>query len=593
MSNNSAWQKQSIKYLEDKTAKLGGARDVQRELVEIVCDTVENGGQVLVEAPTGSGKSYAELIPAICDDATPSKRWLFVTATNSLSNQLVNKDLPYLTARKNLYGVYKAVNNYVCPAKLSVASGVNKPLFDWAKKTGGDRYAAPHHSKREWAQISTSKAGCKGFDVCAFRNDCTAAVNSRQANKAKIVVTSQATLGAMLGSGKDFLGEFDVIVSDEVHELPAYLRESLTGRLNKNFLNSFNNHVVRLERSGYGRVDKDLVELVRGITNKAISDTSGKYPDPKIFVPVINALSMHLDSIKESRIFKEIVEESREVSRFIDVFRTLSNTGDDWVRWVDNGYHCGPLTIDKQFQYFLSGKSFIGLSATVDSFVGLELGVRDVRFCQPVFDPNNLSIVIPSGFPSPKDRSTHLKEFSKLTRQTTKCLGGYTLVLCTSLDSVKYLCSELNIDGIEVLDATKGINSKIASFKKSGGKNMVLVGTGALWTGTDLPGCVKALMIEKLPFPPPTDVIARKQADSIPGGFMKVTVPKCALMLRQGIGRAIRQDSDQALCVICDPRLANTNYGRAILSTIPREHFDSIDTVKEGVRWILDEMIAE
>ena len=115
-------------------------------------------------------------------------------------------------------------------------------------------------------------------------------------------------------------------------------------------------------------------------------------------------------------------------------------------------------------------------------------------------------------------------------------------------------------------------------------KRQVLVGTLGLWQGVDVPGAACTLVvIDKLPFPPPTDpvVSARQAAVDAHGGsgWMQVSLPQAAVTLAQGAGRLIRTTQDRGVVAILDSRLANRRYGSYLRRSLPPFTFMT-DTAK-------------
>jgi len=102
----------------------------------------------------------------------------------------------------------------------------------------------------------------------------------------------------------------------------------------------------------------------------------------------------------------------------------------------------------------------------------------------------------------------------------------------------------------------------------------VLVATASFWEGFDVPGdALQAVIIDKLPFPPPGDPLVEARCNRIEeeGGsaFNEYSLPEVAVALKQGAGRLIRGESDRGVLVICDSRLMSTGYGRKLIKTLP------------------------
>ena len=105
-------------------------------------------------------------------------------------------------------------------------------------------------------------------------------------------------------------------------------------------------------------------------------------------------------------------------------------------------------------------------------------------------------------------------------------------------------------------------------------KGCVLVATASFWEGFDVPGdALQAVIIDKLPFPPPGDPLVEARCNRIEkeGGsaFNEYSVPEVAVALKQGAGRLIRRESDTGVLVICDIRLMSTGYGRRLIKSLP------------------------
>lgn len=104
--------------------------------------------------------------------------------------------------------------------------------------------------------------------------------------------------------------------------------------------------------------------------------------------------------------------------------------------------------------------------------------------------------------------------------------------------------------------------------------NAVLLGVRSFWEGVDVPGeALTLLVIDKLPFPVPSDPLHRARADraeeATGDGFTNYSVPQAALTLKQGLGRLIRTQQDVGLAAVLDSRLLRMGYGRRLLRSLP------------------------
>ena len=102
----------------------------------------------------------------------------------------------------------------------------------------------------------------------------------------------------------------------------------------------------------------------------------------------------------------------------------------------------------------------------------------------------------------------------------------------------------------------------------------VLVAAASFWEGFDVPGqALQAVIIDKLPFPPPNDPMVQARSDDLKAQgrkpFTDYFIPEAAVALRQGAGRLIRRETDRGALIVCDSRLVTTGYGKVLMQTLP------------------------
>ena len=249
-------------------AKPGGETRPGQEAMCLAVDAaLASGEHLLVEAPTGVGKSLAYLAPAVAHvrrapnqpraegvreagpevvevRAVPDARVVVVTATKGLQEQLTRDDLPTLAAalggRRLRFAMLKGRSNYLCRAKLDVTmvdgiearldfgdEGVGgaleavQRLAGWADKTDtGDRADAPGAvSDAVWSQVSVDPGECPGAAHCHAGDACFAEAARERAAAAEIVVVNTHLYAAHLASGGNVLPPHTAVVFDEAHTL--------------------------------------------------------------------------------------------------------------------------------------------------------------------------------------------------------------------------------------------------------------------------------------------------------------------------------------------------------------------------------------
>jgi len=255
-------------------------RPGQRELAIEVARTLERGGVLLAEAPTGVGKSLAYLLPAVLHAAESGERVVVATCTRSLQDQLHERDLPALLDALGLelpFATLKGKQNYLCPRALELAGG-EETDEDWGSEAWGDetldaggvgretRTSGTRGSEakgravsnvqrellravREWAasdpsgdldrfdafdgeafrrlrpSLATDPSACAAAS-CRRARECFWLRARRRAAEARIVIVNHALLARAAGSD-GLLPPFDALVVDEAHRLEGMLSSQL------------------------------------------------------------------------------------------------------------------------------------------------------------------------------------------------------------------------------------------------------------------------------------------------------------------------------------------------------------------------------
>ncbi|MGH7758983.1 MAG: ATP-dependent DNA helicase, partial [Candidatus Dormibacteria bacterium] len=175
----------------------------------------------------------------------------------------------------------------------------------------------------------------------------------------------------------------------------------------------------------------------------------------------------------------------------------------------------------------------------------------------------------------PSTDPSHTRAVVVLVRALALELGGRTLVLFTGYQALREvhqgLRALLSNQGIAVLgqglDGTR--NQVLRNFRRN--PRSVLLGTSSFWEGIDLPGeTLQCVVIDKLPFPVPSDPIFQARAGSSRDSFSELALPEAVLKLKQGFGRLVRRHGDRGAVVICDPRIQERDYGVEFMRALPR-----------------------
>ena len=279
--------------LDRAVGRIGGAaRPGQQKMAEAICDSLDDGGHLLIQAGTGTGKSLGYLVPALTWAATTEHRVIVATATLALQAQLAHKDIPVaaqavgeIIGRAPRTEILKGRSNHACLLKVrdqvgndqdslfggadllaatretgadesSVLGAEVIALREWAEDqatAGGlaDRDDAPSHSARAWAQVSVSSRECLGATACPYGGQCFVEEARARARRADLVVTNHALLAIDAMNDNNTLPEHDAVIIDEAHELVSRVTNAASAELTSGV-------IERATRRALSWLDDDL-----------------------------------------------------------------------------------------------------------------------------------------------------------------------------------------------------------------------------------------------------------------------------------------------------------------------------------------------
>ncbi len=240
-------------------AGIGGTqRPGQVAMADAVQHAMESGQHLAVQAGTGTGKSLAYLVPAVRHALAGGGTVVISTATIALQRQLIERDLPRLSAtlagllgREPVFAILKGRRNYLCLNKVhggapdepedslfdarsvsAIGRQVTR-LHEWAADTGsGDRdELVPGVDDRAWRQVSVNARECIGAQKCPHGSRCFAELARETAGEADVVVTNHALLAIDAMENYIVLPEHDVVVIDEAHDLVDRVTSVAAGEL--------------------------------------------------------------------------------------------------------------------------------------------------------------------------------------------------------------------------------------------------------------------------------------------------------------------------------------------------------------------------
>ena len=225
------------------------SRPQQLEMLRAVANALSNSQHFMVEAGTGTGKSFAYLIPAVEWALRNSKRVVISTNTITLQDQLIKKDIPDLA---NALGsevratVVKGRGNYLCPRRFNAMRKTGPENADelrvlaktlvWLQQGGsGDRGEINLNGPAErevWQRLSAEDEGCR-TEVCVSRmgGACPFYRAHIAAQSSHILVVNHALLLADVMTGNRVLPEYKYLIVDEAHHLESATTNALSFRI--------------------------------------------------------------------------------------------------------------------------------------------------------------------------------------------------------------------------------------------------------------------------------------------------------------------------------------------------------------------------
>lgn len=597
-------------------------RQAQVDMAKAVASAIANQSQLVVEAGTGTGKTFAYLVPALLS----GKKVIISTGSKNLQEQLFHRDLPLMVSALGFFGqvaLLKGRANYLCLDRLSrqmVESHTPESdptlltqlvkVRSWASSTqSGDLGECDDLAEDSpiIPTITSTNDNCLGKE-CASYQDCFVSKARRRAMDADVVVVNHHLFLADLAIKETGFGELipeaEVFIFDEAHQLPdiasQYFGQSVSSRQVQDLAKDI--------ELGYRTEAKDMRQLQK-VSDKLVQAAMDlrivlgepgyrgnwrevlKVPTVAREVERLNeALQFALDVLKlalgRSQLLDTAFERATLILGRIRRVCDVSVTG--YSYWYDTtprhfSLHITPLSVADKFreQIALKEGAWIFTSATLAvnedfSHFTERLGLTpsaQFSLVSPFDYQQQAVLCVPRYLPEPN--SSGLAE--KLVRMLAPVIEhnqGRCFFLCTSHSMMRDLGERFR-ERLTLPVLMQGETSKqktLAEFMELG--NALLVATGAFWEGIDVRGdTLSCVIIDKLPFTAPDDPLLKARIEDcrLRGGdpFAQVQLPEAVITLKQGVGRLIRDKNDKGALIICDNRLVTRDYGGVFLASLP------------------------
>jgi ATP-dependent DNA helicase DinG len=592
-------------------------RPGQVEMAKMVWEGLQDETTCIVEAGTGTGKTFGYLVPIILS----GKKAVISTGTKNLQEQIVLKDIPLLrkdTGLKFDILLMKGRRNYLCLHRyyqfFSQATlwtddldETRRNLDRWLIKTAfADRAEVPWMADDDplWDVICCTSEQCLGQD-CLHLEECYLNRLRKRAAQARIIVVNHHLFFADMKVKRHGFGEiiprFQVAVFDEAHHIEdiatANFGESLSTAQLMELADDFEKrakdirdikpsllplragcaelHGALSGREEKGRVDRETLERMK----------EGPVREIRKGLRFVQEASANLESNEP-----EFLEFRARAAHLMEVTdKALQPRDADWLNWYERRrktviFHSSPLDVSESMKTHLFDRlqTAVFTSATLSingdfSYFRKRVGIPEDSLeavHPPHFDFKAQTLMyLPKDLPPPADERFMLLAGERI-REILLRSKGRALVLFTSYRNLNGVYEAL--DGsipytiYKQGDAPKSV--LLEAFRED--VHSILMATGSFWEGVDVPGeTLSCLIIDKLPFDSPGDPLIAARIDSIrsKGGnpFLEYQVPAAIISLKQGLGRLIRQRTDRGVLSILDVRILNSRYGRLFLASLP------------------------
>ena len=603
-------------------------RQSQTEMARAVSQAIAGQRVLIAEAGTGTGKTFAYLVPALLWGG----KVIISTGTKNLQDQLFLRDIPVVRKALNVpvsVALLKGRANYVCHfhlertvqnGRLTAREDVGylRDIGRFLKTSGtGDKAELSNVPENAliWNLVTSTRDNCLGAE-CAHYQDCFVMKARKEALQADVVVVNHHLFFAdvaLKDTGvAEFLPSANTVIFDEAHQLPEtatlFFGEDVSTSQIMELCRDVLAEGLTHARDGadwgalVASVEKSLRDLRLTFPSEGTRLAFGQIAPSSPFFPALahaKQMLAHMAEVLSTQAERaETIEQCRV--RAIELGHRLSEWKEStdeslppivlWVEAFSQSVQLRrtPLSIAPIFSKQREGppRAWIFTSATLavkqdfthySSQLGLT-GETAISLPSPFDYQQQALLYSPTILPQPNSPD-YTDAVIDAALPVIEAAGGRTFFLCTTLRAVKKTAERLR-DEFErrklpyplFVQGEIGRTELLAQFRKAG--NAVLIGSQSFWEGVDVPGdALSVVIIDKLPFAPPDDpVLAARVADMEKrglNGFMHHQLPEAIINLKQGAGRLIRDEYDKGVLMICDPRMISKPYGKRIWQSLP------------------------
>ncbi len=609
-------------------------RPQQQIMSDAVMSSLENYDQLIIEAGTGVGKTFAYLIPALLS----GQKVVISTGTKHLQDQLYFKDLPTILKilkQSVATSLLKGRSNYLCLHRLEhhaaqmqslnnkIAEKVSV-IKEWSQLTKSGEIAEVAEISEDdpvWPSVTSTIDNCLGAE-CPSYQKCHIVKARQNAQKADVVIINHHLFFADLALKEEGFGEIlpsaNAFIFDEAHQLPELASTFLATTISSRQIKELTEDIIAAqveEASDFSELRNIVSLLQQSVADfrLAIRGRIGRMPWYQLSVDTniedtfnnvcksIYTLSSALIELSDrGNVLARCAERCERISQDLNTFSEENEDSIHWFEGFERGFklHNTPLNVADSFQSFMQRYqcSWIFTSATLTvnekfNHFQQQLGLIDaatIMLDSPYNYELNTRLFLPL-----IEKEPNSENYTEAVIDTVLPLleinQGRAFLLFTSYRALhiaaEYLKDHEDLTLLVQGDAPR--RELLVKFSKT--EHAVLLGTSSFWEGVDIRGeALSCVVIDKLPFSAPDDPVlngrlqALRQSGANP--FMTYQLPQAVIALKQGVGRLIRDEEDYGVVVICDPRIIAKPYGKSFIKSLPK--MPQISNIDDAINFL-------
>jgi ATP-dependent DNA helicase DinG len=551
-------------------------RREQLHMAQRVAAALASRAALVVEAGTGTGKTFAYLVPALLSGL----RVMISTGTRTLQDQLFSKDLPLLAAalgRPARVALLKGRANYLCryrlerlgsegeqlsmvdaaPTRSRAAAAMLTRIRRWSHTTrSGDlaeiRGLSDSHAL--WPQVTSTRESCLGARCAEFAR-CHVVLARREALDSDVVIVNHHLLLADLALKEDgfgdLLGSADALILDEAHQIPdlatQFFGAHVSARQVESLLKELQAELAAQLAATMPAARSPVAALVLADAEEALARlraaavpgrgawSAGDSPlSEAVRALEESLLAVHgtLAGADEQTTLAALGERAAELAaRLARIGAVDELEGARTVESSPRGFTLSlmPFDISQRFRALLESRSAAWIFTSATLSLGADfghftrrLGLADADTLQidSPFDHERQSLLyLPPGLPEPASAG-YVAAVIETAEPLIRAAGGGAFVLFTSHRALAQGAALLRVRWSPaqpyrlLVQGEAPRERMLEEFRADG--NAVLLGTTSFWEGVDVKGeALRLVVIEKLPFASPDDPLVRARIEHL------------------------------------------------------------------------------